>query len=182
VVETGRARHPRACIALALLLSGCAAFLPPPDPVPAPVEVREAALAEAIRYSGMDYEWGGDDVMPRGIDCSGLVVNVYRYAAALHECTLLFVDATAGAMMDHFAYALDEPEPGDLVFMGPPGGSTVTHVAVFDSFADADTMWVVDATLIPELGIDGVTRRLRSADDGWTRGYGRMAVRPPRQP
>lgn len=180
MVGAGR-RRPLALPAV-LLVAACDAFLPPPEPVPAPPEVRKAALAEATRYSGMSYEWGGDDFMPRGIDCSGLVVNAYLYAAGLRGYTLLFRDATAGDMMDHYAWSVDEPEPGDLVFMGPPGGDSVTHVALFDSWFDGDTMWIVDATLIPELGIDGVSRRLRASEDGWTRGYGRLALRPPRRP
>jgi hypothetical protein len=180
VVEAGHAPRAAAWSLLALLLSGCSAFQPPPEPVPAPLEVREAALAEAIRYAGMPYEWGGDDFMPRGIDCSGLVVNAYSYSAGLYGFSLLFIDAAAGDMMDHYCYAVDEPEPGDLVFMGTPGGSAVEHVAIFDSFVDEETMWIVDSTRILALCIDGVSRRLRAADDGWTMGYGRMAVRPPR--
>jgi len=158
-------------------LTGCATslFLPPK---PAPAEVRQAALEEATRYIGMAYEWGGQELRPRGIDCSGLVVNAYAAAAASHGYALLFSDATASDMAERYVFPVAVPQPGDLVFMGEPGGSEISHVAIYDSPAEGGRMWIVDSTQIPSLGIDGVTRRLERTDDGWLRSYGRMALRP----
>ncbi|MCK4514811.1 MAG: C40 family peptidase, partial [Spirochaetaceae bacterium] len=146
-----------AALLITATLSSCALIFGPPEPpVPAPASVRSDALTEAIRYIGMEYEWGGQDIMPRGIDCSGLVVNVYYFAAAINGYSLPFADATAAGLHESYSTLLDLPEPGDLIFMGAADDPTTTHVAIYESTVDGQ-MTFIDSTYIPESGINGVS-------------------------
>ena len=163
---------------IAATLSSCTViFSPPEPPVPAPANVRSDALIEAIRYIGMEYEWGGQDIMPRGIDCSGLVVNVYYLAAAINGYSLPFADATAAGLHDTYSTPLDSPEPGDLIFMGAAEESTVTHVAIYESTVDGQ-MTFIDSTYIPESGINGVSRRSYPNGDPRFKAFGRVLLTP----
>ena len=152
-------------------------FGPLPVPEAAPPSVRTDALTEAIRYIGMEYEWGGQDFMPRGIDCSGLVVNVYYYAAANNGYSLPFSDATAAGLQKNWTVSLEAPEPGDLIFMGAADEAAITHVAVYESTAGG-VISFIDSTWIPELGVDGVSRRSYPTGDTRFKGYGRLLVVP----
>ncbi len=161
---------------LVLALSSCTWFVLP-EPVAAPEEVRTDALAEALRYIGMEYEWGGDDIMPRGIDCSGLVINAYAYAASVYGYTLLFRDTTAAGLHDSYTEPVAAPEPGDLIFMGAADGTAITHVAIFKERA-AGMVLFVDATDIPDLGVDGVSERSYPDGDARFKSFGRLLIRP----
>lgn len=165
-------------LVLVLVFSSCSWFVLP-EPVPAPEEVRVDALAEALRYIGMEYEWGGDDVMPRGIDCSGLVINAYAYAASIHGYTLLFRDATSVDLHDSYTEPVAAPEPGDLIFMGSADSTAITHVAVFQGRA-AGVLSFVDSTYIPEQGVDGVSERSYPEGDARFKSFGRLRIRPRR--
>lgn len=95
---------------------------------------REAEpLAEARRYLGAPYLWGGMTVA--GIDCSGLVHMSYRAGGRLVPRD---ADQQAGA-----GDRLEEPaEPGDLVFYGDP----VDHVA----------FWLGEGRILHATGREGV--------------------------
>jgi hypothetical protein len=83
-------------------------------------QLRGDPLAEARRFLGVPYEWGG--LSERGVDCSGLVHVAFRCAGWVvprdaHE------QEDAGDRVSE-----DELRPGDLVTYGPPEGPA-DHVA-----------------------------------------------------
>ena len=108
--------------------------------IPAPGEVRMAAWYEAERYVGMEYEYGGQDV-PKGIDCSGLVVNCYAAAVVITQYQLLFHDASVQDLFRQYTVTVDMPETGDLIFLG---NGTISHVAIYEKEEDGE-IWFIDA-------------------------------------
>ncbi len=167
-----------AALLIAAALSSCTPiFNLPEPPVPAPANVRSDALTEAIRYIGMEYEWSGQDIMPRGIDCSGLVVNVYYFAAAINGYSLPFADATAAGLHETYSTPRDSPEPGDLIFMGAEDDPAVTHVAILELISEGQITFI-DSTYIPESGINGVSRRSYPEGDSRFKAFGRVLVVP----
>ncbi len=92
---------------------------------PAP-RVRAAdVLAEAERYIGTRYVWGGSD--PRtGFDCSGYVRYVFgRAGIRLPRVTRDQARAGTDVPLDYDAF-----RPGDLLFFAS-NGRTIDHVAIY---------------------------------------------------
>lgn len=76
------------------------------------------------RFEGAPYEWGG--VSPWGADCSGFVQAVFR----LHDVKLprdAHQQATAGR---EAGTAIDDAEPGDLLFFSERDDGRITHVGI----------------------------------------------------
>lgn len=166
---------PRRFLAPLLALSAILASCSDAGLVPAPEEVRLAALDYARRYEeqGATYAWGGQDPLPArlAVDCSGLVVRCYGYACADYGYSLPFEDSTASGMQ---AYAVaTSPEPGDLVFMGT--GGVVSHIALFIG-VEGELTYFIDSTEKEDPPINGVTTRCYPTDDARFIGYGRMLV------
>ncbi len=111
------------------------------DPVAIPEDVLVQIFPEAERYINMEYEWGGDD-FPKGVDCSGLVVNVYTTVLKGSGYDLLFNDTTARTMYDQYTLQIEAPLRGDLVFMGE---GVVDHVAILDRIED-DKVYFIDSS------------------------------------
>jgi hypothetical protein len=83
-----------------------------------------AAVAEARKYLGTPYQWGGSTPQT-GFDCSGLVQWAYAKAGIrIPRTTYLQVDASNGRRVDR-AHLL----PGDLVFFRSASGD-VHHVGI----------------------------------------------------
>jgi hypothetical protein len=149
-----------------------------PEQIPAPEEVRLQALDYARQYIslGAEYEWGGQDPLPRRIvvDCSGLVIRCYEYAASDHGYSLLFTDTTA-AGMQRYSISLNKQDlqPGDLLFMGTDG--VVSHIALFVKIENGN-IYFIDSTYKPDEGINGVTERFYSETDPRFIAFGRMLV------
>lgn len=84
----------------------------------------QALLQEASRWLGTPYKYGGED--KSGVDCSGLVMNVYRSALSIK------MPRNSKAQSD---YCTPVPKnnltPGDLLFFATSGGKTVSHVGIF---------------------------------------------------
>ena len=89
-----------------------------PAPAPAPGEVTGAMLlAEAQKYTGTPYLWGGST--PAGFDCSGLTSYVFaQFGIALPR---------TAAMQKNWALPVSDPRPGDLIFFGSPA----YHVGIY---------------------------------------------------
>ena len=81
-------------------------------------ELRGDPVAEARRFLGVPYEWGG--LTERGIDCSGLVHVAYRRAGRV-------VPRDADEQEDAGEEVAEaELRPGDLVSYGPRTGRPTT--------------------------------------------------------
>ena len=82
-----------------------------------------AALAEAQKYTGTDYKWGGSTPQT-GFDCSGLVQWAYAKAGVqIPRVTDAQFAAGNGTSVERGAL-----KPGDLVFFGKPGN--IYHVGI----------------------------------------------------
>jgi cell wall-associated NlpC family hydrolase len=101
-------------------------------------------VAEARRYLGSPYEWGG--MTERGIDCSGLVHMAYRRAGRL-------VPRDADQQEDAGeAIAEDAARPGDLLTYGE--GELATHIA----------FWLGDGRILHSTARDGVNGVVEEAE------------------
>jgi hypothetical protein len=81
----------------------------------------EAVVAEARKYLGIPYVWGGTDPKT-GLDCSGLVQLVYsKFGIDLPRVS--YQQARAGEAVPSLAQA----KPGDILAFGHP----VHHVAIY---------------------------------------------------
>jgi cell wall-associated NlpC family hydrolase len=79
----------------------------------------DAVIAEAKKYLGVKYVWGGED--PKGFDCSGLVQYVYgKFGVDMPR-------VAADQAKTGRAISKADARPGDLVFYGKPA----THVGVY---------------------------------------------------
>lgn len=115
-------------ILVSSILVSCDSFIN----IPVSDEVRTSAYEISFKYVGMDYEWGGQDFWYEEngvVDCSGLVINIYKETCEEHKFSLPFDDTTAKVLHDRYSIELTTPQPGDLIFMGDDGA--ITHVAIF---------------------------------------------------
>lgn len=85
-----------------------------------------AAVADAERYLGVPYQWGGSS--PAGFDCSGLVQYVYGQLGISLPRTSQ-EQANVGTPVDGLANA----QPGDLVFFAGSDGTATApgHVGIY---------------------------------------------------
>jgi hypothetical protein len=134
---------------------------------PCPSDIAQQALEYAIEYSSADteYEWGGQDLLRAiKIDCSGLVVNCYKYAVAGTSYELPFYDTAVINFYNEWSVPTVNPRPGDLIFMGEDS-SNPTHMGLFVKKKDGN-IYFIDSTLKPEDGINGVSERYYPENDG----------------
>jgi len=80
-----------------------------------------AVVAQARRYLGVPYVWGGTDPAT-GLDCSGLVQLVYRNLG-IDLPRVSYDQATVGQPVPDLAHA----QPGDILAFGTPAD----HVAIY---------------------------------------------------
>lgn len=112
-------------------------------------ETAAQALYYAQEYASLvtEYAWGGQALLDANsiyIDCSGLVLNCYRYALANTDYGLPFADAAVIDFYDLWTEPCDQPRPGDIIFMGetlPP-----SHMSIFKEQTDG-RIYFIDSTL-----------------------------------
>lgn len=116
----------RGVIYLSLLfyMAGCVSGLAEQRPTTRPRSEagnkRASALTIAKRYLGTPYRYGGSD--PRGFDCSGFVLYVFRQLGVQ-------LPHTAAGQFSRLP-PVDQPRPGDLVFFHTYGNG-VSHVGIY---------------------------------------------------
>jgi len=145
--------------------------------VESPDEIAKYALLSAIEYTKADtvYEYGGQDLLSViRIDCSGLVVNCYKYATDGRGYAVPFNDTTVINFYNIWTVPTDIPRPGDLIFMGET--DTPTHISIFVK-EDAGVIYFIDSTRKTEEGIDGVSERSYSADVSRFLSFGRLLLK-----
>ena len=161
---------------LTLFLSSCNItfkWSEPVKPVEATDSVRSLAYESALFYveNKVSYLWGGDYYIEPsrsnyGVDCSGLVINNYKYATKDTKYRLPFSDATSHDICFKYSYDIVTPEKGDLIFWINNDGR-VYHVALFEKQV-GNYYYFIDSTEIPSLGINGVTYRYASITGVYT--------------
>ncbi|MGX2946914.1 glucosaminidase domain-containing protein [Enterococcus alishanensis] len=82
----------------------------------------EAVVAEAEKYLGTDYVWGGR-TPEQGFDCSGLTQYVYQQVTGEDIGSWTVAQESSGTQI-----AVSDAQAGDLLFWGQPGATT--HVAI----------------------------------------------------
>lgn len=142
-----------------------------------PAEVRTRALYYAKKYidEGAEYEWGGQDPLPKKlvVDCSGLIIRCYEYATADYGYFLLFEDTTSYGLKNYCAELnLDNVEPGDIIFMGD---NAISHVALFVN-RENGFITFIDSTYKPEEQINGVSERSYPESDPRFLCFGRLWI------
>ncbi len=85
-----------------------------------PAGKRGEVLTIARRYLGTPYRYGGSD--PRGFDCSGFVLYVFRQVGVQ-------LPHTAAGQFGQLR-TVQNPQPGDLVFFHTYGNG-VSHVGIY---------------------------------------------------
>jgi peptidoglycan DL-endopeptidase CwlO len=95
---------------------------PPPGYTSGSSATGSDVIADARRYLGVPYLWGGTDPS-KGLDCSGLVQQVYG-DLGIDLPRVSRDQANVGTKVDSLADA----QPGDLLFFGSP----VHHVAIYE--------------------------------------------------
>ena len=83
-----------------------------------------ALLTEAKKWLGTPYKYGGED--KSGVDCSGLVLNVFRNALNIK------LPRSSSKQMEYSSsIAKRDLIPGDLLFFATTGGSRISHVGMY---------------------------------------------------
>jgi cell wall-associated NlpC family hydrolase len=94
---------------------------------------RQKVLAEAERWLGVPYRFGGSS--PSGVDCSAFVCNIYQTVDRVLPRT------STEQSQSGLGVPLSESRPGDLVFFNT-SGEGVSHVGILigpDQFVHAST-------------------------------------------
>ncbi|MDQ8408249.1 C40 family peptidase, partial [Enterococcus faecium] len=92
-----------------------------PTPTPSGSVNGAAIVAEAYKYIGTPYVWGGKD--PSGFDCSGFTRYVYLQVTGRDIGGWTVPQESAGTKI-----SVSQAKAGDLLFWGSPGGTY--HVAI----------------------------------------------------
>lgn len=90
-------------------------------------------IADARRWLGTMYTWGGDDESEGGVDCSGLIIDAFRDAGGANGFTTAFPAGTRPIASQigraGTAAQFNQATPGDVLYWDNPGPTD--HVALF---------------------------------------------------
>ena len=150
-------------------------------------EIGSKVVSYAYQYvnANTKYVWGSRDTLHNGvinIDCSGLVVQCYRYAIAdTAKYDLLFCDANVRDMFKYYSVFTDTLSEGDIIFMGEENDNGIpTHIAIYIKTID-DNIYFIDATQKKnedgDIVIDGVSERYYSKQDKRFKRFANMKLK-----
>jgi cell wall-associated NlpC family hydrolase len=166
----------RLVLAFALVVGGCA-MTPESVLIECPADIAAGALSYAHTYSSVEteYEFGGQDMLRAlKLDCSGLVVNCYKYAVMDTAYRLPFGDAAVIDFYRKWTRPVGSPRPGDLIFMGDDENRP-SHMAIFVK-KESGNLYFIDSTSKPEEGLDGVSLRHYPETDGRFLSFGALLL------
>ena len=132
---------------LIILIAGLVVFLSlAPVQVPVTADEKAVWLSVAKSFDGVPYKKGGSD--RSGIDCSGLVIELYHAIGVFlfrYKDIYLF-DVSADVLYKYNTVKIDfnDLQPGDLIFYDLEDDGIIDHVAVFVK-RDNNGVWVWDA-------------------------------------
>lgn len=137
-------------------------------------QIQSRALEYAKRYCNEDtkYVYGAQDPIPRvlKVDCSGMVINCYKYAVEGTKYKLPFNDTTAANLHSTFSIHTTTPQPGDMIFMGDANSSKINHIGIFVK-KSGNTIYFIDAT-----EGKGVSQRSYDKSNSKIKGYGQIKL------
>ena len=137
--------------------------------IEAPKKIRENAYQKAKKYIGMDYEWGGQDWWYGDeIDCSGLIVNVYKEAVRNTSFNLLFDDAGVVHFLNKYTVSVKNPKRGDVIFMGD---EDITHIAILDKIKNGKVYFIDAYSKTGKVGY-----RYYNIDNHKIKSFGRLLI------
>lgn len=140
-------------------------------------EIKERAFEFAKLYSESEteYQWGGQSPLRAiKIDCSGLVVMCYKYALVDTKYSLLESDMTSSYIYENASEPTENPEQGDLIFMGEIDSDKITHIAIYDKEENGN-IYFIDST---DNGIiNGVSERYYEKNSGKFKAFGIMKIK-----
>jgi hypothetical protein len=160
-----------------LILAACKMITKNDILIECPSDIADKALSYAHEYADADteYEWGGQDLLRSiKIDCSGLVVNCYSYAIAGTDYYLPFRDASVIDFYNKWTIQIDNPRPGDLIFMGD-NKNYPTHMSIFEKNENGN-IYFIDSTYKHDDEINGATERYYSEKDSRFLSYGALLL------
>jgi hypothetical protein len=155
-----------------IIISACSNSFSPDtvNKIECPKDIGEKVVEYAKMYVERDteYEWGGQDFLEKNgtikIDCSGLIVNCFKYSVAGTRYSLFFDDAAVIDFYNMWTINVNDPRAGDLIFMGEVGNIPPSHMSIFVRM-DNENIYFIDTTLKDEEGINGVNERYYIKND-----------------
>lgn len=152
-----------------------------------PAQRIEAMIAEARRYVGTEYVWGGSGRPGQGVDCSGLVLQSL-YAAGLdtrpvsvdlHIAPGYGTGSALAAVPDLIHVPIEQARRGDIVFWAKASTGRMQHVAIYlgngkvieaieprvhiGTFSDRTSAWLMPFAIRPFPDMAPATTSSRTA-------------------
>ncbi len=139
------------------------------------IKSRAFKFAELYSESETEYEWGGQSpVRAIKIDCSGLVIMCYKYALVDTKYSLIEPDMSSSYIYEYASETTENPEQGDLIFMGEEGTNKITHIAIFDKEENGE-IYFIDSTKNDT--VDGVSERHYKNNSEKFKSFGVMKIK-----
>lgn len=148
------------------------------------IGIKVVFYARKYANANTKYVWGGRDNLHTGvieIDCSGLVVQCYRYAISDNiKYDLLFKDANVKALFKHYVVFTDTPAEGDIIFMSEEDNNDIpTHIGIYIKTIN-NNIYFIDATQKEDKDgnviIDGVSERFYNKYDKRFKCFAKMKL------